>query len=288
MGAAMSDRATADPDPFRAWIEASRAFLDSEPEGQALGQALGEPIRQQCESLFAAWSRFAGTYAAAAQGAAGGAGASTGQAGATGGPSDPLAWMDAGSAGGFGDLWRWFGGGAGGVQDGWQAEREALMGSGEWAAYALALGRYQAVMAEGWLKAFGRFSEALAAEQGDGRQAGGKQGGARKGGAKKGTDTRRDAAPAAESLSWETIRARWQEAADLELARTMRSDAFLAAQRDLVRARLDCAALIRSRLERLADLFDMPTRADTDGLAERLHRLEREVRALRARAEGAG
>ena len=86
----------------------------------------------------------------------------------------------------------------------------------------------------------------------------------------------------------ETIRTRWQAAADLELARAMRSEAFLAAQRDLMRARLDCAALIRARLETLADLLGMPTRSETDELGERLHRLEREVRALRARGKSAG
>lgn len=237
----MSERMTTDRDPFRLWLEASRAFLAAEP----LSGSLSGPLREQCEQLFAAWSRFAGTYTEAAR---------AGQPGATGGPFDPLAWMDAASVGGFGDLWRWFGAG----QDGWQAEREAFTGSREWAAYVLALGRYQAVMAEAWVAAFRRFSDGLAAGQEDGT----------------------------EPPSWESIRARWQEAADLELARAMRSEAFLAAQRELVRARLDCTALIRTRLKSLADLLGMPSRSETDELGERLHRLEREVRALRG--EGGG
>lgn len=245
----MTDRGS-DPDPFRAWLEASRGFFAAQP--------LPEPLRERCESLFAAWGRFADTYAEAAGDAAHG----PSEAQERGGPFDPLGWMDAASGGGFGDLWRWFGAGDGG----WKAEREALLGSREWAAYALALGRYQAVMAEAWLAAFRRFSEALAPEHG--------------GEAPK--------EPPREPPPWETIRARWQEAADLELAKAMRSEAFLDAQRELIRARLDCAALIRARLERLADLLGMPTRAETDELGERLHRLEREVRALKARPEGGG
>lgn len=243
----MAERSTTDGDPFRIWLEASRSFLAADALPGPLPGPLSGPLREQCEQLFAAWSRFAGTYAEAAR-------AGTGETGTTGGPFDPLAWMDAAGVGGFGDLWRWFGAG----QDGWQAEREAFTGSREWAAYVLALGRYQAVMAEAWLAAFRRFSEALSAEQQDGT----------------------------EPPSWESLRARWQEAADLELARAMRSEAFLAAQRELVRARLDCTALIRARLESLADLLGMPTRGETDELGERLHRLEREVRALRD--EGAG
>ena len=245
----MTDRSSdgGSPDPFRVWLEASRGFFAAQP--------LPEPLRERCENLFAAWSRFADTYAEAA-GAGSRGEPPPGESGARGGPFDPLGWMDAASGGGFGDLWRWFGAGDGG----WQAEREALLGSREWGAYALALGRYQAVMAEAWLNAFRRFSEALAAEHGTGEGAG-------------------------EPPPWETIRARWQEAADLELAKAMRSQAFLDAQRELIRARLDCAALIRARLETLADLLGMPTRAETDELGERLHRLEREVRALRERSE---
>ncbi len=238
----MTDRAGADRDPFRLWLEASRGVLDAE--------WMSGPLRERCEALFGAWSRFAETYAEAAEAA--GAGKEAGDSAPGGGPFDPLAWMDTAGAGGLGDLWQWFGAG-----QGWQAEREALTGSREWAAYTLALGRHQAVMAEAWLRAFRRFSETLRTEETDGHPP-----------------------------SWETIRARWQEASDHELARAMRGEAFLEAQRDLIRARLDCAALIRTRLERLAELLGMPTRSEMDELGERLHRLEREVRALRAGAKG--
>ncbi len=248
----MTDRATGDRDPFAVWLEASRSALSAAP--------MNEPLRERCESLFGAWARFAETYAEASgvrePPTGDGQRDATGP-GATGGPFDPLAWMDAASGGGFGDLWRWFGA----DHAGWQAERDAILGSREWGAYALALGRYQAVMAEAWLAAFHRFSESLAREHSAGNAG-------------------------AELPAWETLRARWQDAADDELARAMRSDAFLAAQRDLLRARLDCAAHIRRRLEGLAEAFGMPTRSEVDALAERVHDLSREVRTLQAGTRG--
>lgn len=242
----MTDRATGDGDPFGVWLEASRSALSAAP--------MSESLRARCEALFSAWSRFAETYAEAA--GTRGSMPDGPAPGATGGPFDPLAWMDAASGGGFGDLWRWFDAGGG-----WQAEREAILGSREWGAYAVALGRYQAVMAEAWLAAFRRFSEGLAREHPAGETT-------------------------AEPPSWQSLRARWQEAADRELAQAMRSDAFLAAQRDLVRARLDCAALIRRRLEGLTEAFGLPTRSEVDALAGRVQDLSREVRAVKAGVKG--
>ncbi len=172
--------------------------------------------------------------------------------GATGGPFDPAGWLDA--AGGD-DLWRWFGGDA--VADPWREQRDALTGSPQWLAYTAALERYRAVMSAAWLKAFQRFTEDLARD----RQPG-------------------DALP-----DWEAIQARWQEAAGAELAAAQRAEDFLAAQRDLIRARLDCSALLRGRIDRIAGMLGLPTRAELDDLHQTVHRLKRELRALRAGLE---
>ncbi len=232
----MADRGTAGQDLFQIWLASSRSLFAAEP--------MTASLKERCEGLFAAWSRFAQACAEASGGARGGA---------TGGPFDPAGWLDA--AGGD-DLWRWFGGDA--VADPWREQRDALTGSPQWLAYTEALERLRAVMSAAWLKAFKRFTEDLAKD----RQPG-------------------DALP-----DWEAIQARWQEAAGAELAAAQRAEDFLAAQRDLIRARLDCSSLLRGRIERLAGMLGLPTRAELDDLHATVHGLKRELRALGARLDG--
>ncbi len=95
----MSDRGTADQDLFQTWLASSRAFFAAEP---MTGQPMSAALKERCEGLFAAWSRFARVYAEAGGGATGET-----EGDATGGPFDPAGWLD---AGGGGDLWPWFGG----------------------------------------------------------------------------------------------------------------------------------------------------------------------------------
>jgi hypothetical protein len=68
-------------------------------------------------------------------------------------------------------------------------------------------------------------------------------------------------------------------------AGTRPSPAGIAAQRDLIRARLDCSALLRGRIEQIAGMLGLPTRAEVDGLHQNLHGLKRELRTLRARLD---
>ncbi len=240
----MSDRGTADQNLFQAWLASSRAFFATEPMTAPMPDAL----KEQCEGLFAAWSRFARVYAEAGGGTHGGA-----RGGATGGPFDPAGWLDI--AGG-GDLWRWFGASDG--ADPWREERDALTGSRQWLAYTAALERYRGVMSAAWLAAFKRFAEGLAGDSGSG----------------------------GELPAWEAIEARWQEAAGAELAAAQGAEDFLAAQRDLIRARLDCSSLLRGRIERIAGTLGLPSRAELDDLHRTVHGLKRELRALRARLDG--
>ncbi len=234
----MSDRGTADQDLFQIWLASSRTFFAAEP--------MTDSLKERCEGLFSAWNRFARTYAEAS-------GAVPGDA--TGGPFDPVGWLDAAGGGGFGDLWRWFGASEG--ADPWREERDALTASRQWLAYTAALERYRAVMSAAWLAAFKRFAEGLAGDSGSG----------------------------GELPAWEVIEARWQEAAGAELAAAQGSEDFLAAQRDLIRARLDCSALLRGRIERIAGMLGLPSRAELDDLHQTVHGLKRELRALRARLE---
>lgn len=167
-----------------------------------------------------------------------------GGAAASGGPFDPAGWVDMAGGGGFGDLWSWFGGGDGGPV-------RAFKASAEWAAYGAALNRYRAVLGAAWLAAFKRFAA--------------------------------EAAEAAATSDFQSLQAAWQRAADHELAAAQRSDTYLAAQRDLIAARLACTKLLRGQIDEIAALLGLPTRAETDALHRALHDLSREVRALRER-----
>ena len=242
----MSDRGTADQDLFQIWLASSRTFFTTE----SMTAPMPDALKEQCEGLFAAWSRFARVYAEASGSARGEA-----KGDATGGPFDPAGWLDGAGGGGLGDLWRWFGAAQG--ADPWREERDTLTASRQWLAYTAALERYRAVMGAAWLAAFKRFAEGLAQDR-----------------------ESSDGLPA-----WEVIQARWQEAAGAELAAAQRSEDFLAAQRDLIRARLDCSALLRGRIERIAGMLGLPTRAELDDLHQTVHGLKRELRALRARLE---
>ena len=239
----MSDRGTADQELFQIWLANSRAFFAAE----SAETPMSDSLKQKCEELFAAWNRFARTYAEAST------------AGAAGGPFDPVGWIEAAGGNGFGDLWRSFG-----AVDGteiWREEREAITASKQWLAYTAALERYRTVISAAWLKAFKRFTEELAKD-------------------KDAHATADDALP-----DWRAIQAKWQQAANAELASAQRSEDFLAAQRDLIRARLECSAVLRGRVERVAEMLGMPGRAEVDDLQETVHGLKRELRALRARVE---
>jgi hypothetical protein len=240
----MSDRGTADQDLFQIWLASSRTFFAAD----SMNPPMADSLKQKCEGLFAAWNRFARTYAEASS------------AGTEGGPFDPVGWLDAAGGGGFDDLGRWFGAPEGAGP--WREERDALIASRQWIAYTAALERYRAVMGAAWLKAFKRFIEALTQDQGA-------------------HATASDGLP-----GWEVIEARWRQAAGAELAAAQRSEDFLAAQRDLIRARLDCSALLRERIERFAGMLGLPTRAEVNDLHEAVHGLKRELRALRAQLDG--
>ena len=169
-----------------------------------------------------------------------------GAAADTGGPFDPAGWVDMAGGGGFGDLWSWFGGAGGGPAKTLQASRE-------WTAYGAALTRYRAVLGAAWLAAFRRFAEEMTGEMAGG----------------------------AGAASFAAMQAAWQQAAETELASAQRSETYLAAQRDLIRARLDCAKVLRGQADEIAALLGLPTRAEVDALHEGLHDMRRELRAMK-------
>ena len=168
-----------------------------------------------------------------------------GAAADAGGPFDPAGWIDMAGAGGFGDLWFWFSGAPAGPA-------KALQASREWAAYGTALTRYRAVLGAAWLAAFRHFAGDITGEE-------------------------------AAAADFATMQAAWQRAAERELAAAQRSETYLAAQRDLLRARLDCAKVLRRQADEFALLLGLPTRAEVDALHQAVHDLRRELRARKGR-----
>jgi hypothetical protein len=196
----------------------------------------------QAEALHEAWARFAESFADARAERHGGPGAS---------PFDPAGWLRAEGEGGMADLMRWLEGPE--FSDLWAEQRRAIRETREWMAYLTALEQMKAVLGQGWLAAFRRFAERLAEMPG-------------------GDDGPR----------WPEIVALWQEVAGEETDRLYRSAPYLAASRDLVRAEAALRRALRARAEVLSDLLGLPTRAELDDLHETVHRLRRELRALRA------
>ncbi|MEL6197318.1 MAG: poly(R)-hydroxyalkanoic acid synthase subunit PhaE, partial [Pseudomonadota bacterium] len=151
-------------------------------------------------------------------------------------------------------------------------ERRAVRESAEWARYAAAFEQYRAVMAQGWMRAFQRFAESLAAHE----QA-------------LGEEADQEAQNGKPRTAWDAMLDLWRVAADEELARVQASDAYMAAQRDLMAAHLAVRASLRARAERLAAFLGLPTRAEVDDLAQTVNALRREMAAMRraARREAA-
>ena len=198
----------------------------------------------RAETLHRAWVRFLDSLAEARAERHGGPDAS---------PFDPAGWLRAEGAGGMADLFRWLEGPE--FSDLWAEQRRAIRETRQWFAWCAALEQMKAVLGRGWLDAFRDFCGRLAAAPGG-----------------------------AEGPRWPEIVALWQAVATEATDRLYRSPAYLAATRDLVRAEAELRRALRERAEIVADLFGLPTRAELDDLHETVHRLRREVRALRAAA----
>lgn len=215
----------------------------------ALLDAGPAPLWQQAERVHAEWCRFAEAFA--------GAGAAR-RADPAASPFDPAGFLRGEGQGGMADLLRWL---EGPTLAGPMGEyARAVQGTRDWLAYLAAVEQMKAVMAEGWLAAFRRFLSDAAAEDRAAEAAGG---------ARPGLDRLTEI---------------WRAAAAAELAQTHRKPAFLAAQRDLVRAETDLRRALRMQVERVAEELGLPTRAELDDMHASLHALGREARRARARA----
>lgn len=124
-----------------------------------------------------------------------------------------------------------------------------------WTEVQQRMAAYQAVVSVPWNRAFDRYSESL------------------KG--KPESDAR--------SEDWRKQFNAWSAIANEELIKNQRSEAFLSAQRDLLRSTLELRQKQQSIADAMAKLFGLPTQQDFDELTRQLTEVRRELRAhLRA------
>ncbi|MEM7497748.1 MAG: poly(R)-hydroxyalkanoic acid synthase subunit PhaE [Pseudomonadota bacterium] len=272
----MAGDGAADDTLFRLWRDGARAFAalaegfdgggdgGSEP-GAGPGAKAARGAWVQAGATFEAWSRFLEALAAAHEARAAGPGAS---------PFDPAGWMRGAGEGGMADLWRWFEGPE--FADIFGEERRLIREGREWLRFAAALEQFRMIVAEGWLRAFRRFAESLAADDGAPEPPGPL------------AEATGSTAEARDAAAWDRLVAHWRRAADAEMARLQTSETYLAAQRDLLDAGLALRARLRARAERMAAFLGLPTRAELDDVHAELHALRREMRAMKRGRPDAG
>ncbi|WP_170386307.1 poly(R)-hydroxyalkanoic acid synthase subunit PhaE [Ruegeria atlantica] len=130
-------------------------------------------------------------------------------------------------------------------------ERQGLKATKEWLALREASAEYRMVTAKAWSKAFERFSKEAMAD------------------------------PDIWKTGPRVVITRWLEIANDELIATQRTDAFLKAQRKLLRAGVDYRLREREMVELWCETHSIPTRTEIDDLHEMVYRLRRELRDLK-------
>jgi len=224
------------------------------------GTAETERLRLWLEQMIAAWQGQAGAWTEAQEiyrawsrylDAWAGADAAR-RRGAS--PFDPAGWLCPEGAGGMADLLRWMEGP--GLAPPFHGMREGLAGWREWIVYSVAAEEMKAVVGQGWIAALRDFADELAQASEEAPQ------------------------------SLKDIETRWNAHTAGAIAALYRSEDFLTAQADLIRAE----TALRLRLQREAaaasELLGMPSRREIDDLHASVQALRRELRAARRAGSG--
>jgi hypothetical protein len=132
-------------------------------------------------------------------------------------------------------------------------ERQVLKATKEWLALREASAAHRAVTAAAWSRAFETFSKEMMTK------------------------------PPSMKDSARSVLDRWLAIANEELIRTQRTDAFLEAQRNLLRAGVDYRLKERELVELWCETHSIPTRTEVDDLHRTVHGLNRRVRDLEKR-----
>lgn len=136
----------------------------------------------------------------------------------------------------------------------WQAERRVLSATREWLELRQQSLRYRYIIMSAWMRAYDRFYEAH------------------------GQDFAEGGVP---PMGWHGLVRSWLEIANDELLKTQRSDEFLNAQRDLLRASIDFRGCQQRFVEEFCETHGIPSRTEVDDLHRMVTELRREMRALR-------
>ncbi len=138
------------------------------------------------------------------------------------------------------------------LADVWSLDRDIYALMAAWMEIQQRMAAYHAVVSVPWNKALERYSAALQEKQGQGGE---------------------------QDADWRKAFGVWSGIANEELIRNQRSEAFLTAQRELLRS----ALALRTRQQKIGDslakLFGLPTQQDFDELTRQLTELRRELRA---------
>lgn len=136
----------------------------------------------------------------------------------------------------------------------WQAERRMLSATREWLELRQQSLRYRYIIMSAWMRAYDRFYEAH------------------------GQDFAEGGVP---PMGWHGLVRSWLEIANDELLKTQRSEEFLAAQRDLLRASIDFRSCQQRFVEDFCETHGIPSRTEVDDLHRMVTELRREMRGLR-------
>jgi class III poly(R)-hydroxyalkanoic acid synthase PhaE subunit len=138
------------------------------------------------------------------------------------------------------------------LADLWDTERKMLTLINAWTALRRRSLEHNTVMLETWLQAAGKFAKDLN-ERANHKEALG---------------------------SWREVLGLWVETANTALLETQRSDAYLASQREILKASTDLRLAQQEMAAFYSEMFGYPTREELDDVHRSVTELRREVRAL--------
>ena len=140
----------------------------------------------------------------------------------------------------------------------WNLDRQVYALMAAWMDVRQRMAAYHAIASVPWNKAYERYGATLGDKKDEG----------------------------AKDFDWRKAFSAWSAIANEEMIKNQRSEEFLTAQRELLRAALDLRTLQQEMADSIGKLFGTPTQQDFDELPRQVTELRRELRAsVRAQRE---